>query len=325
MSVGVVMRQDIFFAKKKALGSPTGPELYRECLKLAPQVLKLLENAEIVSDVKSASDWSYSAHAYAGPNFRLVGDAGCFIDPYFSSGVHLALASGLSAALTIQAARRGDCDEFAAAKWHSSKVTEGYTRFLLVVMTALKQIRKQMEPVLSDFDEDGFDTAFGFFRPSRSSCSQVAVVTSDANMLPVIQGTVDADVSNKLTQTEVSKTVEFCLNAFKQVKPEERQAVLEKVKGAGNESQELERLSEDELRVLHTIRARQMLRSEDTLNLNNFSKDVIDGLMPNLKHGSLGLTRLSTTDGAKEPESADLFDLIKPGDRRRAQEAIKTY
>lgn len=168
MSVGIVMRQDIFVAKKKALSHLSGEALYRECLRLAPQVLALLSDAQLVSEIKSASDWSYSAATYASPYLRLAGDAGCFIDPYFSSGVHLALASGLSAAMTIQAARRGDCNEAAAAKWHSDKVTEGYTRFLLVVMTALKQIRNQTEPVLSDFDEDGFDTAFGFFRPSES-------------------------------------------------------------------------------------------------------------------------------------------------------------
>jgi flavin-dependent dehydrogenase len=169
MSVGIVMRQDLLFAKKKASGSSSKPEeLYRDCLKLAPGILKLLENAELVSAVKSASDWSYSANEYAGPYYRIVGDAGCFIDPYFSSGVHLALASGLSAALTIQAVRRDDCKEVTAAKWHSNKVTEGYTRFLLVILTALKQIRKQEEPVLSDFDEDGFDSAFRFFRPSMS-------------------------------------------------------------------------------------------------------------------------------------------------------------
>lgn len=78
------------------------------------------------------------------------------------------LSSGLSAATTICAARRGDCDESTAAKWHSNKVAEGYTRFLLVVLSALKQIREADEAVLSDFDEDGFDRAFAFFRPSMS-------------------------------------------------------------------------------------------------------------------------------------------------------------
>jgi flavine halogenase len=165
MSMGIVMRQDMSTSKKRALGSPSGIEFYKESLKLCPGALKILGDAEMVTDLKQASDWSYSAPAYSSLCVRIVGDAGCFIDPYFSSGVHLALASGLSAAMTICAARRGDCDELSAAKWHSTKVAEGYTRFLLVVMSAMKQIRKQDEPVLSDWDDDGFDVAFDAFRP----------------------------------------------------------------------------------------------------------------------------------------------------------------
>jgi flavine halogenase len=168
LSVGIVMRQDLSLARKKALCSPPMVKFYKDCLTMSPEIHARLAEAELVSPtIKSASDWSYSASAYAGPNFRLVGDAGCFIDPYFSSGVHLALAGALSAAMTIQASRRGDCSEFEAAKWHSAKIAESYSRFLLVVMTALRQIRKGDEPVLSDFDEDGFDRAFGFFRPSE--------------------------------------------------------------------------------------------------------------------------------------------------------------
>lgn len=166
------MNQSISTSKKKAMGSPSSRDFYLESLKLTPGIWDLLPKAELVSDVKSASDWSYSASTYASPFVRIAGDAGCFIDPFFSSGVHLAMASGLSAAVTICAARRGDCDEQAAASWHSKKVAEGYTRFLLVVLSALKQIRQHDEPVLSDWDENGFDRAFAFFRPSMPSYSE---------------------------------------------------------------------------------------------------------------------------------------------------------
>jgi flavin-dependent dehydrogenase len=97
-------------AKKKELGSPSTAEFYSKMLDLAPTVRGLLSKAKLVSDIKSASDWSYTASTYASPYLRLVGDASCFIDPFFSSGVHLALAGGLSAAVTICAAIRGDCE-----------------------------------------------------------------------------------------------------------------------------------------------------------------------------------------------------------------------
>ncbi|KAF7554238.1 hypothetical protein G7Z17_g3056 [Cylindrodendrum hubeiense] len=284
-SVGIVMRQDLSVARKKALGSPSMVDFYKDCLTMAPDIHARLADAELVSpSIKAASDWSYSATAYAGPNFRLVGDAGCFIDPYFSSGVHLALAGALSAAMSIQAARRGDCSEFEAAKWHSAKIAESYSRFLLVVMTALRQIRKGDEPVLSDFDEDGFDRAFGFFKP-------------------IIQGHADADVSGKLTQGLVSKSVEFCFHAFQDISPEARQAVLDKlerVKADPNTEtkEDLEKLNEDEMGILRTIRARQMLRAEDSMNIESFSNDVILGFVPRLIHGKLGLKKVDSLTAA---------------------------
>lgn len=162
------MKQDLFTAKKKKRGSPPSREFYLECLKEAPDIAHLLENATLKTDLKSASDWSYYASSYAGPHVRLVGDAGCFIDPLFSSGIHLALNSGLSAALTICASRKGDCSEAAAADWHTKKVTEGYTRFLMVVTGSLEQIYRRDKHILNDLDELGFDKAFDHFRPSRS-------------------------------------------------------------------------------------------------------------------------------------------------------------
>ena len=168
-SVGIVQNQDMVTAKKKAMDSPSTYEFFQESLKSAPIISGMLTQAELAPNttIKAASDWSYSASCYAIPNVRIVGDAGCFIDPYFSSGVHLALTGALSAATTIRAVQRGDCDENSAVEWHTVKVSEGYTRFLLVVLTAMKQIRNQDEIVLDDWDEKSFDRAFAFFRPSR--------------------------------------------------------------------------------------------------------------------------------------------------------------
>lgn len=127
----------------------------------------MLKDATLVSEIQAASDWSYSASSYASYNARIVGDAGYFIDPFFSSGVYLAVASGLSAAATICASVKGQCSEHEALEWHSKKVAKVYTRFLLMVPSALKQITKYDEPVLSDWDEEGFERAFAHFRPSE--------------------------------------------------------------------------------------------------------------------------------------------------------------
>ncbi|KAG1762096.1 putative halogenase [Suillus occidentalis] len=215
-SVGIVMDSESSNRKKKASRAASGgsgsnilAHYKEELLSRAPGVLKLIGTATLRNDgtpeaVKSASDFSYSAPSYAGDHFRLAGDSGAFIDPFFSSGVHLAFTGGLSAALTIAASIRGLCSEEDAQRWHTSKIATSYTRFLLVVLGTYKQIRNQAMPVMSDVDEDNFDRAFDLIRP-------------------VIQGT--ADVGKALTEDELQKTMDFCRHLFAPTNPEMHSAV----------------------------------------------------------------------------------------------------
>lgn len=131
---------------------------YQTLLSLAPNLFSLIGDGTLISKsscnalrsstdplVRSAADFSYSAPRYAGNGFRIAGDAGgtwhvynlydkfftnklAFIDPLFSSGVHLAMTSALSAAASICASIRGDCSEVAAAAWHSKRFALSYTR-----------------------------------------------------------------------------------------------------------------------------------------------------------------------------------------------------
>lgn len=49
------------------------------------------------------------------------------------------------------------------------------SRFLLVVMSAYKQIRSQMTDVLVDVGEDNFDRAFDILRPGMQSYAVVSL------------------------------------------------------------------------------------------------------------------------------------------------------
>ncbi|KAK1142976.1 hypothetical protein N8T08_007217 [Aspergillus melleus] len=101
-------------------------DFYMSSLRQGPNIPDMLSSAKCETSVRSAPDYSYSS---AIPYARVVGDAGCFIDPFFSSGVHLALT-----------ALRGDCDEETAAAWHSTKVADVNMRFPLVVLSAYRQM-----------------------------------------------------------------------------------------------------------------------------------------------------------------------------------------
>lgn len=66
-----------------------------------------------------------------------------------------------------------------------------------------------------------------------------------------------------------------------------------RTKGTRNHQEDFDnRLSSEERRVLAHIRARRMMRTEDTINIDSFGADVIEGLVPRLRRGSLGLKRV---------------------------------
>jgi flavin-dependent dehydrogenase len=167
-SVGIVTNQDLLLQKKRQ-GGLDSKTIYLDTIKNSAEMQSLLAEATLVTDIKSASDWSYNASAYASPYVRIAGDAGCFVDPFFSSGVHLAYTAGLSAATTICASIKGQVPELTAATWHSNKVASSYTRFLIVVSSALKQIHEKDTPIIADYDEKSFDRAFNHFRPGKWS------------------------------------------------------------------------------------------------------------------------------------------------------------
>lgn len=149
-------------------------------------------------------------------------------------------------------------------------------------------------------------------------------------MLLVIQGA--NATSGELTQEEISKTVDFCFHAFEPAAREEREALVRKmeiIKGANDATtdasdEELKKaLSPDELRILNTMRARQMIRQEDIVNLENFNSDPINGMVPNMKRGDLGLVMAPTTTEAKCP-SGDALALMY-GEDKVGQVAIAAH
>lgn len=76
-------------------------DAFLEQLAQAPHTARLLRDAELVSGPQVVRDWSYTSARLTGDGYILVGDAACFVDPLFSSGVHLALMSGVLAAAYV--------------------------------------------------------------------------------------------------------------------------------------------------------------------------------------------------------------------------------
>ena len=73
-------------------------EFLLDQLSQAPHTRGMLGSASWAAGPNVVRDWSYSSERTTGPNFVMTGDSACFVDPLFSSGVHLALMSGVMAA-----------------------------------------------------------------------------------------------------------------------------------------------------------------------------------------------------------------------------------
>jgi halogenation protein CepH len=65
----------------------------------------------VYGELRVRKDYSYSNTRFWLPGMVLVGDAACFIDPVFSSGVHFATYSGVLAARSINTCLRGELSE----------------------------------------------------------------------------------------------------------------------------------------------------------------------------------------------------------------------
>ncbi|MFG2566247.1 tryptophan 7-halogenase [Streptomyces sp. NPDC048567] len=82
-------------------------ELIAEC----PMIADFLADAERVTsgpygEIRVRKDYSYIQEKFSRPGLVLVGDAAGFIDPVFSSGVHLATYGGLLVARSLNTALR---------------------------------------------------------------------------------------------------------------------------------------------------------------------------------------------------------------------------
>ena len=74
-------------------------EFFLDTIAMAPPLAERLAGAQLMDDaVHATGNYSYSATRASGPRYLMLGDAFAFIDPVFSSGVHLAMASAFAGA-----------------------------------------------------------------------------------------------------------------------------------------------------------------------------------------------------------------------------------
>ncbi|MYD54870.1 MAG: tryptophan 7-halogenase [Chloroflexi bacterium] len=126
MSVGVVV--DAAWGGAQLTEQPA-EQFYRQQLSLTGRTAAMLDHAQLIDDPRVIRDWSYTSQRLVGDRFILVGDAACFIDPLFSSGVHLAMSSAVLASAYVTSALRDPEMQKPAAEVYTQLYMQQYHQF----------------------------------------------------------------------------------------------------------------------------------------------------------------------------------------------------
>jgi len=124
MSVGAVCWP--YYLKSRTLPVE---QFFRDTIALCPGVAERLADAELVSEVTATGNYAYQSSRMRGANYLLIGDAYAFIDPVFSSGVHLALNSAFEGAATVDAVLRDPAAADVRLAQFERKVRRGLKTF----------------------------------------------------------------------------------------------------------------------------------------------------------------------------------------------------
>lgn len=138
-SVGLVTSVAAF----RAAGETPAAHFHR-AVAASPKLRELLGQAKPTMEFHVTSDYTYFLRDLAQERLVLAGDAGGFLDPVFSSGVYLAVASGrLAAELIARAHREG--------RGLTSREQHRYTRTVKGHAAVFRRL------IAAFYDDDAFD------------------------------------------------------------------------------------------------------------------------------------------------------------------------
>jgi FAD-dependent halogenase len=126
MSVGAVI--DVKRWTDLAKGNPEGT--YHDLIGRCPPIASKLANATRVGPVRVIRDYSYNSTRFHGPGYLMAGDAACFIDPVFSTGVHLACLAAYLGGRAAAKIVRDTMDEATVLASYDASYRSAFDRYL---------------------------------------------------------------------------------------------------------------------------------------------------------------------------------------------------
>lgn len=137
-SVGAVVSRAWIRDRRSRLAADDDVTTTLLCAAIAesPTATSLLAEARwLWPRAEAVADFSYRVRSMSGDGWLAVGDAGGFIDPLFSTGVHLAMTSGLFAAEAIANALASSAEEASILAEWEKRVRMGAEMFILAVQS----------------------------------------------------------------------------------------------------------------------------------------------------------------------------------------------
>ena len=142
-SVGAVVRAE--FHQMLEEGYEQAMERFIEA---CPKIKEFLEGVKRIKEgtygqLRVRKDWSYCNTGFCRPGMVLIGDAACFVDPLFSSGIHLSTYSALLAARSINSILQDAPREQEYLNEFETRYRTEYAKFYQFLVTFYKDLDQE--------------------------------------------------------------------------------------------------------------------------------------------------------------------------------------
>ena len=131
-----------YFMKTRGKRSLT--QFLQDGIASCPGLAARMKSATLVNEVEATGNFSYTSAHNHGRNYVLLGDAYAFIDPVFSSGVMLAMHSGVVAAETVDTCLKTPHKAAAALKHFDRQMRHGPTQFSWFIYRVTNPIMRDL-------------------------------------------------------------------------------------------------------------------------------------------------------------------------------------
>ncbi len=143
VSVGAVMTKE--HLRQQQAQRADLAEIYHGKIADSALIFELVADAELSTEIRAESDYSYVTSTFAGPGHLIAGDAACFLDPLLSTGVHLAMYSAMLSAAAITSILHDGVAERDAMNFYEKAYRAAYERLLVLVSVFYQAYRGRDE------------------------------------------------------------------------------------------------------------------------------------------------------------------------------------